>query len=58
MNNQVNNIMQSSPEQKALQPTTAPSEKTAADERGTVHVSGYVRIFDPSNQETLVEARE
>jgi len=50
--------MQFSQDQKALQPTTAPDEKSSANERGTVHVSGYVRVFDPNNQETLVEARE
>jgi hypothetical protein len=30
----------------------------AVNEAGSIHVSGYVRIFDPNTQETLVEARE
>lgn len=57
-NRQVNNIMQKQ------QPTvrendTKPSPRSPQiNEAGSVNVSGYVRVFDPESQETLVEARE
>jgi hypothetical protein len=28
------------------------------DEAGTVNISGYIRVFDPNTNETLVESRE
>ena len=34
-----------------------PMETTTADDFGTVNVVGFVRIFDPETNETLVETR-
>lgn len=31
---------------------------TTPDDKGIVHLDGYVRIFDPNTNEILVEARE
>lgn len=31
---------------------------TTPDDRGVVHIDGYVKIFDPNTDEILVEARE
>lgn len=28
------------------------------NDQGSINVSGYVRVFDPKTQETLVEVRE
>jgi hypothetical protein len=33
-------------------------QKPLVNERGSFNVSGYIRVFDPNNQETFVEARE
>jgi len=36
---------------------SVPSTPTV-NEPGSINISGYVRVFDPNSQETLVEARE
>lgn len=57
MNKQINNIMQKqhSSQDRGKQPSeTSPLVSDA----GSIHVSGYVRVFDPNTQEILVEARE
>lgn len=38
-------------------PQTSPGQP-AVNERGSINVSGYVRVYDPNTNETLVEARE
>jgi hypothetical protein len=37
--------------------TTAPKTEKRPNESGTISVQAHVRIFDPTTQKTLVEAR-
>lgn len=57
MNEQINNIMQ---KQHSSQDRDKPPSETSplVSDAGSIHVSGYVRVFDPNTQEILVEARE
>jgi hypothetical protein len=52
MEMQNNQLPTSSENQKPHKPAPA------VNESGSINVSGYIRIFDPSTAETLVEARE
>lgn len=55
---QVNNIMQRDiPESEPLNNDPAPAQGPV-NEAGSIHISGFVRVFDPQTQEILVEARE
>jgi len=38
--------------------STDTASKPHVDEAGSVNISGYVRVFDPNTDETLVESRE
>lgn len=38
--------------------STDTASKPRVDEAGSVNISGYVRVFDPNTDETLVESRE
>jgi len=48
--NQDQSIEQNNPQSSAGKPVV--------NERGSINVSGYVRVYDPNTMETLVEARE
>lgn len=34
------------------------STANAMQDSGAINISGYIRVFDPNTQQTLVEARE
>lgn len=37
--------------------TNQPQPAKKPNDTGTIHVEGFVRIFDPKTQETIVEKR-
>ena len=40
------------------QPTQAENDTaTQPDERGSIHIQGHIKIFDPETNETFIEAR-
>ena len=58
VNDQINKVMETTPEKRRPNETTPHEPTTTVDESGSFNVSGYIRIFDPNTQEILVEARE
>ena len=42
--------------QKQPVPTNTPAQKRP-NETGSIHVEGFVKIFDPASKETFVEKR-
>jgi len=53
----INNFMQNN-DRDLDAGSTDTASKPHVDEAGSVNISGYVRVFDPNTDETLVESRE
>lgn len=50
-------MMENKSQPAKLQHQKPAAQKRQPNERGTINVSGFVRIFDPKTKQTFVETR-